>query len=89
MVAFNVDDMAAAGRAKVRLVGGWAVRKVLEKSRSYVRVNISSENSETMASVRRHHSICELIEESLVGSVVVLEEESQHKDTLQVTEARQ
>ena len=89
VVAFNVDDMSAAGRAKVRHVGGWAVRKVLEKSRRYVRVNISSENSETMASVRRHHSICELIEESLVGSVAVLEEESQHKDTLQVTEARQ
>lgn len=42
-----------------------------------------------MASVRRLHSICELIEEFLVGSVAVLEEDSQHKDTLQVTKARQ
>ena len=89
MVAFDVEDMLAAGRAKVRHVGGWAICKVLEKSRRYVRANICTENAETMASVRRHHSICELIEESLVGSVAVLEQESQHKNTLQVTEARQ
>lgn len=42
-----------------------------------------------MSTVQQHHSICELIEESLIGSVAVLEQESQHKDTLQVTEARQ
>ena len=82
-----MDDMSAAGRAKVRHVGGWAIRKVLEKSRRYVRANIWTENPVTMSTV--HHSICELIEESLIGSVAVLEQESQHKDTLQVTEARQ
>ena len=48
-----------------------------------------SENEQTMASVKQHHSISELIEESLVGSVTILESESQYKDTLQVTEARQ
>ena len=69
VVVFDVEDMSAAGRAKVRHVGGWAIRKVLEKSRRYVRANICTENAETMASVRRYHSICELIEESLVGSV--------------------
>ena len=48
-----------------------------------------SENAQTMASVRHHRSISELIEESLVGSVTTLENESQYKETLQVTEARQ
>ena len=42
-----------------------------------------------MTCVRRHHEICELIEESLVGSLSILEQASLHKDTLQVTEARQ
>lgn len=42
-----------------------------------------------MTCVKRHHEICELIEESLVGSLAVLEQASLHKDTLQVTEARQ
>ncbi|KAJ7391192.1 hypothetical protein OS493_019323 [Desmophyllum pertusum] len=88
-VVFNVEEMPAAGRAKVRHVGGWAIRKVLEKSRKYVRENIHSENAETMNSVHRHHDICEVIEESLVGSLAMLERESLHKDTLQVTEARQ
>jgi len=88
-IAFDVEDMPPAGKAKVRHVGGWAIRKVLEKSRRYVRANMYSENAQTMQSVRQHHSISELIEESLVGSVTILENESQYKDTLQVTEARQ
>lgn len=48
-----------------------------------------SKNAQTMASERQHHSISELIEESLVGSLTTLENESKYKDTLQVTEARQ
>ena len=89
VVTFDVEEMPDAGKAKVRHVGGWAIRKVLEKSRRFVRSNIHTENVETMRSVRRHHAICELIEESLVGSLSVLEQASQHKETLQVTEARQ
>ncbi len=89
VIEFDVNKMSAVGKAKVRHVGGWAVRKVLEKSRRYVRANLYSENSETVKSVRRHHNICELIEESLVGSVAILEKESTCKETLQVTEARQ
>ena len=44
VVSLNVDNMSAAGQAKVRHVGGWAIRKVLEKSRRYVRANIWTEN---------------------------------------------
>ena len=43
-IAFDVEDMPAAGKAKVPHVGGWAIRKVLEKSRRYVRANMYSEN---------------------------------------------
>ena len=32
---FKIDEMGADGRGKVRYVGGWAVRKSLEKSRRY------------------------------------------------------
>lgn len=89
VIEFDVNQMSSVGKAKVRHVGGWAVRKVLEKSRRYVRANLYSENAETMKSVTRHHSICELIEESLVASVAILEKESTCKETLQVTEGRQ
>ena len=89
VIEFDVSQMSSVGKAKVRHVGGWAVRKVLEKSRRYVRANLYSENAETMKSVRRHHSICELIEESLVASVAIVEKESTCKETRQVTEGRQ
>lgn len=35
-VTINVEEMSSCGKAKVRHVGGWAVRKLLEKSRKYV-----------------------------------------------------
>ena len=36
VVTFDVEQMPDAGKAKVRHVGGWARRKVLEKSRRFV-----------------------------------------------------
>lgn len=34
-ISFKVKEMGAVGQGKVRYVGGWAIRKVLEKSRRY------------------------------------------------------
>ena len=67
VIDFDVHTMSATGRANVRHVGGWAVRKVLEKSRKYVRKNINTENVETLNSVKNHHRMCELVDESLVA----------------------
>ena len=66
-------------------VGGWAIQKVLEKSRRFVRSNIHTEITEAMMSVKCHHAICKLIEESLVGSLSVLEHSSQHRMQLIVS----
>lgn len=51
VIEFHVNQMSSVGKARVRQVGGWTVRKVLEKSRRYVRANLYSENAETMKSV--------------------------------------
>ena len=37
--AFQVSDMGAEGRGKIRYVGGWAIGNVLEKSRKYATNN--------------------------------------------------
>ena len=47
-----------------------------------MRANVHTDNSETLQSVGRHHDICELIEESIVGSLAKLEQDSIHKETL-------
>ena len=60
VIAFDVEDMPAAGKAKVCHVGVWAIRKVLDKSRRYIRANMYSGNAQTMASARQHHSIREV-----------------------------
>lgn len=52
-VVINVDDMGASGKAKVRHVGGWVVRKILEKARKYVQRNLFTANSATLSSVKK------------------------------------
>lgn len=44
VIVFDVEDMLVVGKVKVCYVGGWVIRKVFEKFRRYVRVNMYSEN---------------------------------------------
>ena len=62
----NVEEMSSCGKAKVRHVGGWAVTKLLEKSRKYVQANMFTQTSSTLASVIKHNKMCELIEDAIV-----------------------
>ena len=41
-VHFVVEEMSASGKAKVRHVGGWAIRKILKKDRKYARLNMNT-----------------------------------------------
>ena len=88
-IPFSVYEMSEEGQSKVRHVGAWAVRKVLENSRKYVRTNMYSMSEETSAAVQMHHSKCNLLDENIIIPFSTLQEQTQYPDTLQVTENRQ
>lgn len=88
-VVFDVEVMDSVGKAKVHHVGGWVVKKLLKKSWKYVMSNMYTENSETLASVKKQSTMCEIIEENLVAPYSKLEESSLYQDSLQVTESLQ
>ena len=88
-IEFSVEEMSAVGRSKVRYVGGWAIRKILENSRKFVKVNIYTENKSTLQKVHRHHRMCELLEENVIVPFPKLSESTKVAETLDVTEARQ
>ena len=79
-VIIDVEEMDSCGKAKIRDVGGWVIRKLLEKSRKYVQTNIFTENSET-ESVVNHNKICEIIENALVIPFTKLEDDSLFPET--------
>ena len=79
-VIIDVEEMDACGKAKIRDVGGWVIRKLLEKSRKYVQTNIFTENSET-ESVVNHNKICKIIENALVIPFTKLEDDSLFPET--------
>ena len=88
-VAFNVQEMDVVGRSKVRHVGGWAVRKVLSRARTYLRKNVYTTSSSTLVKVETKQRACEVLEENVIQSFDRLQETSKFKETLEVTEARQ
>lgn len=85
----NVGEMGASGKAKVRHVGDWAIKKLLSKARKYVTRNMFSASRETLVTVRKHVILCEIIEENLVVPYAKLEEHSIYQESLEVTESLQ
>jgi len=89
-VTFNLEEMPDEGKAKVRYVGAWMIRKALEKSRRYVRENkFSLTNDEVMARVRREHNKMNLLNDYVIIPFESLENETSYPLTLGVTEDRQ
>ena len=88
-VRLDVSEMTDPGKAKIRHVGGWAIRMTLEAERRYARDNMHTKDARTLSKVQEHVSSCDLIEEVLLVPYEELKEKSKHMETLAVTEARQ
>lgn len=58
--------MTDPGKAKIRHVGGWAIRMTLEAERRYARDNMHTKDARTLSKVQEHVSSCDLIEEVLL-----------------------
>lgn len=88
-VDFNVSEMPVEGLAKLRHVGGWAIRKEHERCRRHIRQNMFSQSTETRQRVLMAHAKCELLEEHVIVQYSWLKDNSNCPATLEVTEVRQ
>ena len=88
-VNFDVSGMPSEGLAKLRHVGGWAVRKELERCRRFIRQNMYSQNAATRQNVNAAHAKCELLEDNIIVQFAWLEDNTSAPETLEVTEDRQ
>ncbi|KAK3700475.1 hypothetical protein QZH41_004729 [Actinostola sp. cb2023] len=86
---FSVWNMTDEGKAKVRYVGGWALRKVMEKSRHHIKDNMQTKVDETMSKVEKSTSKVELIQDELCVQYMSIATSSKYQATLDVTESRQ
>ena len=89
VIPFDVEQMSGVGRSKIRHVGSWAIRKVLNRARKYIQMNVYTNSESTLASVKKQQLICELLEDNVIQPYVELEETSKFPETLEVTEGRQ
>ena len=88
-IRFDVSEMTGPGKAKIRHVGGWAIRATLESEKRYARENMQTKDPRTLKKVKESVIKCELIEETLLVPYVNLKETTSHPETLELTEARQ
>lgn len=85
-ITINVEGIAAADRAKVRHLGGWATRKF---STLCPVQPLYRKETKTLKAVTKHQRMCKLLEESLIIPFCKLEESTQYPETLGMTENRQ
>lgn len=88
-IRFDVSEMTEPGKAKIRHVGGWAVRVTLEAERRYARENMHTKDLRTLKKVQESVANCDLIEECLLVPYEELINTTSHPGTLELTEARQ
>ena len=88
-VEFDVKAMEVEGSAKVRYVGAWAVRKVLDNKRKYAKEHVYSANQSTVETAKQCYEMCELFEEYVIENKSRVEEISRYPETLSVTEEKQ
>jgi len=88
-IEFNVDQMSDEGQSKLRYVGAWAVKKVIQKERMYIKQNMFSLYTGTIDKVQSSHSKCTLLEDNIIVPYAAIEGNSEFPETLQVTENRQ
>ena len=86
---FNVAEMSGPGKGKVRHVGGWAVRKLLENERKYAKDHMHTKDQQTLQKVAQCVANCDMIEETLLVPYARLETITSYPETLAITEARQ
>lgn len=63
---FNVSEMAEPGKAKIRQIGRWAIRRLLENERKYATDNIHTKDKCTLQKAEESVSICDLIKETFL-----------------------
>jgi len=88
-IRFDVSEMTEPGKAKIRHVGGWAVRVTLEAERRYARENMHTKDLRTLKKVQESVANCDLIEECILVPYEELVNTTSHPGTLELTEARQ
>ena len=81
-------DMEAGGLGKIRYVGGWAIRKSMDSSRSFIG-NKSSDSTEVLSKVSRAIKKVNLLENNIIIPFLTLEQTTTRPETLDAIEVWQ
>ena len=81
--------MESEGKGKIRYIGGWAVRKSLEKSRCYVEANKQSETKAVGEKVVKEMKKMHLLENNVIMLFATLSNFTANPETLNVTKCHQ
>ena len=84
----SLENMTNDEKGKIRYVGGWVMRKVSEKSKAYIKANITSRDSVVRKNIKKEIMKVK-ITDMLITSSSALTEHSKYKESLCVTANKQ
>ena len=88
-IPFNVSEMGPDGRAKLRYVGGWAIKKLIDNARRYVNENKMSQSGRVRTRINKEMLKLQLLENNIVVSHECVQISSAFPETLDLIEFRQ
>ena len=84
----SFENLTSGEMGKIRYVGGWALKKLLDAARRYVTVNVTSENKDVRKHLKNNIVKSQLLQ-CMLCSESVLRETSNYKGSLDVTSGKQ
>ena len=88
-VHFNVEEMGPDGRGKIRYVGGWDIRKCLNRARSYVVENKLSQSTNVRLKIHKEMKKINLLENYVISPHEAAHVSTVNPESLRVIESRQ
>ena len=88
-VHFNVEEMGPDGRGKIRYVGGWDIRKCLNRARSYVVENKLSQSTNVRLIIHKEMKKINLLENYVISPHEAAYVSTVNPESLRVIESRQ
>lgn len=84
----SFENLTSGEKGKIRYVGGWALKKLLDAARRYITVNVTSENKDVRQNLKKNIVQSQLLQ-CMLCSESALRETSNYKESLDVTSGKQ
>ncbi len=84
----SFENLTAGEKGRIRYVGGWTLKRLLDAARRYITINLTTRNKDVRIQLKKNIVKVKLLQ-GMLCSESALRESSNYKESLNVTSAKQ